>query len=276
MVDKSEVVCITVLYNPDPEVVENVDSYRSLVGKTILVDNSNKDNSQMFASMTNVEYIPLMENSGIAHATNVGIETSTEKYILTMDQDSRFSQDLIDAYLRFLEEYDVANIGALTPQYATDRHKIEKNASSKVILLSMQSGTLIKRNVFNEIGLFNEKLFLDVVDWEFFLRMNQENIKMVQVKDAILSHHPAITKVANFGILKLKYGIASPMRYYYQARNLLWTARKYNSLPLYINLIVKWMKIVLLFDNKREYLKMFNRGLKDASSNKLGRFGSKS
>lgn len=271
MVNKSEIVCITVLYNPTADLIRNIRYYNNFIGKVILVDNSNKNNQHLFINMDNVDYIPLMENTGIAHAINVGIKRSTENYILTMDQDSTLSADLINAYLNFLNTYDANDIGAITPQYDTDRNHAKKLTGSKEVLLSMQSGTLFKRSTFEKIGLFNEDLFLDVVDWEYFLRMNSVGLKLIQVDDAILVHQPATTKELNLGFFKLKYGVASPVRYYYQSRNLLWTAKKYRSRPLYKNLIVKWLKIVLLFNDKSEYLKLFRQGIRDAKNNKLGK-----
>lgn len=272
MADKSEIVCITVLYNPDSDVVENIRKYNGLVGKIILVDNSSDDNGKMFNGIGDIEYIPLMDNKGIARAINIGIEKSDEKYVLTMDQDSTISEDLINAYLHFLNNSDKQYIAALTPKYDTDRHHVKKGEGTKKVLLSMQSGTLFKRSTFEEIGLFDEELFLDVVDWEYFLRINKAGLQTLQVNDAILTHRPAITKVANFGFFKLKYGTASPLRYYYQGRNLLYTGKKYNNHKMYMTFVVKWLKIVFLFDNKKEYLKLFKQGIRDAKSGKLGKY----
>lgn len=274
MADKSEIVCITVLYNPDSDVVENVKKCHGLVGKIILVDNSSDNNGKMFNDMKDVEYIPLMDNKGIARAINIGIENSDEKYILTMDQDSTISIDLINAYLHFLNNYDTPKVAALTPQYDTDRRHIEKGTGTEKVLLSMQSGTLFKRSTFDKIGLFDEALFLDVVDWEYFLRIDKFGLQTLQVKDAILVHRPAITRVANFGFLKLKYGTASPLRYYYQGRNLLYTGKKYKNYKMYMTFVVKWLKIVLLFDNKTEYLRLFKQGVRDAKAGKLGKYES--
>lgn len=272
MADKSEIVCITVLYNPDSDVVKNVAQYHGLVGKIILVDNSSEDNRKMFLGMEDVEYVPLMENTGIAHATNVGIKMSQEPYILTMDQDSKITANLVAAYLNYLNTKDDDTVGALTPQYETDRTNAKKISEEATdILLSMQSGTLIKRSTFKKIGLLQENLFIDVVDWEFFLRMNRSGFRLVRINAAILVHQPATTKSIGIGPINIKYGIASPIRYYYQARNLLWVANKYRASKLYVNLIVKWLKIVVLFDHKRVYLQLFYQGIKDARNNLLGK-----
>lgn len=272
MVSKKDIVCIVVLYNPDKQVINNIKEYCHLFNRIVLVDNSEKDNNDIFAKILNAKYIPLKANTGIAKAINVGIENSDEPYILTMDQDSIISENLIDAYISFLNKMDSSDLGALTPQYDTDRNHIVSAEGYEKVLLSMQSGTLFKRKTFNKIGLFNEELFLDVVDWEFFLRMKEAHLNLIRLNNAVLKHQPAITKVIGFGPFKLKYGSASPIRYYYQVRNLLWTARKYHSKPLYANLFVKFLKIILLFDHKQTYLKSFRQGIRDANNNQLGKY----
>lgn len=273
MINKSDIVCIDVLYNPDDQVVSNVQKYNVLVNRTILVDNSDTDNSTLFSEMPNVVYIPLKKNTGIAHATNVGIKETTEPYILTMDQDSTISPSLIDAFLDYLNHGNVPKeIGALTPKYNTDRNPAVASEGTDEITFTMQSGTLFKREVFDKIGYFEEDLFIDVVDYEYFLRMNKNGYKILRINSAVLDHQPATTNVLNLFFYKFKYGIASPIRYYYQSRNLLWVARKYKSFKLYMIIIAKWLKIILLFNDKKEYLNLFYQGIKDARVGKLGKY----
>lgn len=261
-----------VLFNPDTTIVENIKGYKQIVNEVILVDNSEEDNSPLFSDLSFAKYIPLMENTGIANALNVGINASSEHFILTMDQDSTISDALIKAYIDYLKTNDSIDVGALTPQFNTDRNPASMKDGYEEVLLSMQSGTLFKKTVFEKIGLFDAKLFLDVVDWEFFLRMRTRGYKLIRINKAVLDHRPASTRVFKFGPIVVKYGVAPPIRYYYQARNLLWTARKYHCKALYKNLMLKWLKIVLLFDNKDRYLKAFNQGIRDSKANKLGKY----
>lgn len=271
MISKNDIGCVVVIFNPDANIVENIKGYEQIVNEVILVDNSEEDNSPLFSDLSFAKYIPLMENTGIANALNVGINALSERFILTMDQDSKISDALIKAYIDYLNTNDIADIGALTPQFNTDRNPASVKAGSDEVLLSMQSGTLFKRAVFEKIGMFDAKLFLDVVDWEYFLRMRTSGYKLIRINNAILDHRPASTREFKFGPIAVKYGIAPPVRYYYQSRNLLWTARKYHCKVLYKNLMVKWLKIVLLFDNKNNYLKAFHQGIRDAKANKLGK-----
>ncbi|WP_270635724.1 glycosyltransferase [Limosilactobacillus mucosae] len=263
--------CIIVLYKPNYQVVNNIKKYPKLY-KLVLIDNSPNNNSKLFESILSesVTYIPLLKNMGIAHALNIGVKDilNSVDYIITMDQDSKLNSELLLTYQNYINKHK--RTFALTPQYNTGRCQIKKDNRTKKVSLSMQSGTLFNVEVFKKIGYFDERLFIDVVDWEFFLRMKKYGLELIRINRAILEHQPAITKEKYIGPYKLKYGVASPLRYYYQARNLLWVARRYRSLNLYVNLVIKWLKIILLFDNKKEYLLSFYEGVQDAIKNKLG------
>lgn len=268
MITRRDVGCVVVLFDPNDSVLGNIRHYREIVGEVILVDNSEKDNSIMFSGW---DYIPLCKNTGIAHALNEGIVRIHSEYIITMDQDSVLTADIVDAYVDFLNTSDNSDIGALTCKYNTDRHCERKSEGIIDVRLSMQSGTLFKKKVFEQIGYFYEALFIEAVDLEYFLRMKKNGLRLVRVNEAVLDHHPAFTVEKKFGLFKLKYGVASPVRYYYQARNLLWTAKKYHSAALYKKLAVKWLKIVLLFNDKKKYLVHFRKGLYDARHGRLGK-----
>ncbi|MDM8334502.1 glycosyltransferase [Limosilactobacillus panis] len=259
---------VVVLYNPGAKEVKTIESYPKNLDYIVLVDNSKEDNSYLFKEILGdqIIYKCLNKNTGIAHALNEGVEFLIPRvdFILTMDQDSLLESSVIDTYRDFISNNPQEISYALTPKYNTDRHPSKPSNGCKYMLLSMQSGTLFSKDIFQKIGLFNEKLFMDVTDWEFFLRMRKNNFKLIRCNKAVLNHHPAKTESKNLFILKLKYGVASPTRYYYQARNLLWTGREYKSALMYTYLLIKYLKIVLLFDNKKEYLKYFKKGLRDA------------
>ncbi len=267
--------CIVVLYNPDEAVVNRIAGYPENIDCIVLVDNSDTNNAMMFSRVLSekVKYVPLFENTGIAHAMNEGIRCICDKteYIITMDQDSSLNKQIIDTYRDYIRKHP-DKVFALTPKYHTDRRYSEATSGEKEILLSMQSGTLFSNKLFSMIGLFNEALFLDVVDWEYFLRMHKHGYSLIRCNSALLDHQPAETREGRLLFITLKYGIASPVRYYYQARNLLWVAKKYHSIALYKDLLIKYLKIILLFDNKRIYLKYSNSGIVDAKRNKLGKF----
>lgn len=269
---QNNIGCIVVLFNPEKEVLQRIERYPVSISPIILIDNSLSNNINMFKRIKrdDVQYYSLGENTGIAHALNVGIMKIKKSvdYVITMDQDSELTEQVSNVYYKAIKN---KNERVLAPNYETDRKKRIQASGYNRIKLSMQSGMLFKTDVFDVVGLFDERLFLDVVDFEYCLRLGKKDIPITRCNEAVLYHQPAQTKEKHILFYKLRYGIAPPLRYYYQARNLLWTARKYRSIKLYELLVIKLFKIILLFDDKKKYIDYFVTGIKDANSNKLGK-----
>lgn len=274
-----KITAIVILYNPEKYVIDNIQSYAGYVDNVIAVDNSDKHISSIVESIKliyNLSYISLNGNYGIAYALNIGIDKGLKNgcdWILTMDQDSRFNGNLIETYKEFLNTHNGKNIGALCPIYLFDRVKEKKQTVCKAKKLVMQSANLVNAQVIREIGMYNEKLFIDGVDYEYCFRMRKAGYLIVQCANAKLKHAPAETRVLKFGNCTIfKYGIASPLRYYYQARNLLYIAIKYKSLRILCECLYKLAKILFLFDNKMSYLRMYREGMLDCINNKFGKY----
>ena len=137
----------------------------------------------------------------------------------------------------------------------------------------MQSANLVNAQVIREIGMYDEKLFIDGVDYEYCFRMRKAGYLIVQCANAKLKHAPAETRTLKWGnYIIFKYGVASPLRYYYQARNLLYIAIRYKSLRILCECLYKLVKILFLFDNKMGYLCMYWKGILDCVNNKFGKY----
>ena len=221
-----------------------------------------------------VRYISLDKNYGIARALNIGIkEAEKEKitYILTMDQDSKFKNNIIDIYEKFLNQTGCGKY-ILSPVYDTGRKQYKKkNVLYEKINYTMQSADLFNCKIFDDIGFFKEDFFIDVVDYEYCLRAKQKGYHIIRCNKALLEHEPASGKEKKFGHFKLRYGYASPERYYYQIRNLLWTGIYYKNLSMFKWIIIKLLKILFLFPDKTVYFHMMAKAAGNALHNKLGK-----
>lgn len=97
-----KIVAVVIWFNPNKSMFENICSYSKYVFKTIIIDNSTIDNSVLIEANENIEYISLNKNFGIAAALNIGYkraEALESDWVLTMDQDSSFSDIDIKNYL---------------------------------------------------------------------------------------------------------------------------------------------------------------------------------
>ncbi len=272
---KNKISAVTVLYNFDEKVISNIKTYENYVDEVILIDNS--DTSDYFnlykEQLKKYTYISMNGNTGIAVALNRGIEYSKEKgydWVITFDQDSYLRNNIIDIYENYIDKLNDDKIVILSPIYFFDRKKTEEFIGTKELKYVMQSANLVNINNFFSIGKFKEEFFIDVVDYEFCLRARQKGYKIICCGEAKLEHFPAITRESK--ILKIKFGYCSPLRIYYQARNLLWTAKKYKNINMLTILIYKLFKIIVFFDNKRKFLDYYFKGIKDCRKNRFGAF----
>ena len=265
---KKNTSCVVVAYNPDIDVIKNILSYIHYFDKLFVIDNSYLDNVKLFGPLIQefgLEYIPLLDNTGIANALNIGFEKSIEygyQFVVSMDQDSQFNNNILDVYKAYIDEFGLKQLGALSPRYKIER-AISKVSSKpyEEKTITMQSGVLFTKEAFQKTGLFNEDLFIDVVDWEYFIRMNR------------LVHQPAENlHLFTFKGKKFGVGVASPLRYYYQIRNLLWCLLHHKSFFMLKTIFYKLFKVLFLFKNKITYLNFIFKGVKDAFNNQLGRF----
>ena len=268
---------IVVLFYPDSDTVKNIESYLDQFQEVYLIDNSDISNYGLLKKnlSSSVKYYPQMKNRGIAFALNLGFEKALESqipYVITLDQDSRFETNILEEYSYYIINHDMREVLALSPQYKTDRNKIIRKYGYSIINLTMQSGCLFQTTIVNTIGNFDTNLFLDTVDWEYCMRGRNYGLKIIKCNSAILLHKPATTKEINLLGYKFKYGVASPVRYYYQIRNLLWLFRKYKSVYCILIMFIKWAKILLLFDNKEEYIQLAKLAIHDGYNSILGEY----
>ena len=270
---ENEVIAIVIAYNIKKNLLlENIFSYINFVDKVLVVDNSDKPTDLSNINKTNkIEYISLNGNFGIAKALNVGLEYAFKykyKYALTMDQDSRFSNNLIEEYRKNQQ----VNVAIYSPFYLIDRKRKKNNKkNAQYLYWTMTSGNLLNLEYVKEIGKFKEDFFIDAVDYEFCLRARKKGYKILQCNKAILIHNPGITKTKKILFWNYKYGYMSTDRLYYQIRNLSYIAKKYNSYRARIVIFIKLLKIILLFDDKKSFLSAFKAGINDYKNNNYGK-----
>ncbi len=131
------------------------------------------------------------------------------------------------------------------------------------------SGNLLKAEVFDKVGFFDDSLFIDLVDTDFCMRLNEKNIKMIKIRDAILYHSLGESKSVKSGFLKFNTSNHSALRRYYMTRNRFYTWEKYKDLDSFTlnrdkNLFKKeFVKIILGEKDKVNKIRMVFKGYKD-------------
>lgn len=287
---KTKVAACVVLYNPEDTIVENLHSYAHKVSYVILVDNSTTDNlaliNKIKNNLKNIIYIKNNDNLGIATALNIGCEEAIKydmTWVLTMDQDSKFIN--IDEYLKCLYNLSsIENIALLAPNHMwLPENHIQKGSTCEhqEKFLVITSGNLLNLSLFNNIGQFEEKLFIDMVDHDYCIRAQKLKYKIYYYPNIILQHSlGSLFQRKNLITRKVRNKIEhSPQRIYYITRNSLYIWQQYHNIfpkefhllkTLNILFIHEITKIILYEDQKWQKIKAKFLGLKDFFFNNYG------
>ncbi|HAT4202276.1 TPA: glycosyltransferase family 2 protein [Clostridium perfringens] len=289
----NKVCCVVVTYNIGKKFYECFDSVINQVEFVVIVDNgSDKETINVLKgleSQSNVKVIYNFENLGIATALNKGVKYAIKnkyEWILTMDNDSRATTNMVSSMLEWYKELgNKNNVVSIFPEYI-EKYSIKdkENCFSKLCDYKFQyisfdntSGNLVKSSVFEKIGLFREDFFIDSVDHDFCLRIKKNNYKLAKIKGVKLLHSLGNTKTINLLGKRVNCSNHSALRRYYITRNRCIMRKLYKYDKEYIKYDRKTflnenIKILLFEKDKLNKIKMSLRGYKDYRRKRLGKF----
>ena len=268
-----------VLYNPDIErLTMNIDAIGPQVDRIVFVDNASDNIDKVQEKFSGDDYIWIKNDSnlGIARALNQLLEFADQngyEWILTLDQDSICGDGFVQKLLSVVEDEAIAMVGPLI----IDRGIADADMSSgkslpdtEDVRLCITSGCLTNVKVVLSIGGFNEWLFIDEVDREICLRLLLAGYRLVRVNTVRLKHEYGLKTVTRRILWKkVIYRNYTPVRVYYQTRNLVYMMRKYGReyTPRLFN---RWVRLYFAFSVKLicepdriTRLKAFVKGLRE-------------
>lgn len=257
---------VVVLYNPTLMEIENINSYINKVDYAVIVDNSDTDNSDKVFSIIDkskrINYYSEQKNLGLCKGLNLGIEKLKEKgceWAVLFDADSKIGSDIFTIYKNAINDHKNDEVAVFAPVHIFDRSNNREYKGYKEVSWSMTSGWLVNIEIFEKQGGFFEELFVDGLDMDYCFKSHKNGYKVIECGEAIINHKPAETR----HFLWFKYGIASPYRYYMQARQLIWCWRRYKNYRCLCIYLYKWFKVLFLFPEKKKYIDEMIKGTKD-------------
>lgn len=214
------------------------------ISEIFIIDNSEKQIifENDFENIL-VEYHP--ENIGVDGGLNIAIKWAIQNkydFLWLFDQDSQpFSNSLETLLAKYQQLSTKYNIGIISPQildintsqefpgYVFQDYKFVPFAGyvqardyytcDGVIT----SGSLVNLSAAKAVGLPQNNLFLDAVDYAYCMKFRHLNYKIIVVKNTILPH-----RLGNYSQVKDRFSkidnqiltfTCSPSRYYYACRN---------------------------------------------------------
>lgn len=261
-----KVSCVIITYNIGEEIVDNYKSIKQQVNEVIFVDNNSNEVTKkilndIIKENSNTKLISNSDNFGIAKALNLGIEEamkSKPKFILTLDHDSVMQNDGIEKMINIYKEMSSKyKIGILSPTIY-DINKGEYLTSTndedyQIAKVCIQSGALLNVDLLNDIGFYNEELFIYYVDTELCYRATRNSYVFIQCNEVKLLHEEG-KKSRHFILGKEFYYLNyNEFAIYYRARNYIYMLKNYFSEFNYEDkmLIAKDLIKIILFDRNK-------------------------
>jgi len=193
---EAEVTVIIPFYNRNGvlgRAIESVLSQSFSNWQLLLIDDHSSDDSSKvlgkYLTDARIRCIRLEKNSGAAAARNVGVKNSQSPYIALLDSDDAYHPEFLNLSLQSIQGTDskiafsytgVGTTGIEQDVVPRDRRiwTVPKEFApmKKPYLYQLQLGTssgiVIKRNVFDKVGYFDES-FRAAEDTDWFIRLSE-------------------------------------------------------------------------------------------------------
>ncbi|HEY1662835.1 MAG TPA: glycosyltransferase family 2 protein [Verrucomicrobiae bacterium] len=287
---RQSIAAVVVTYRPDAAILENVRRIAEQVSEIIVVDNATNGAAMQWiealAKMPGVNLVRNSANLGIASALNTGVRRALQSgcsWIATFDQDTGIPENYFD---RLLEVYqtcpDRQKAGMVVPGGWTESGMPDKSNAPAApawsfVVGAIASGSLIKAEIFEAAGYYDETLFIDYVDTDFCLRVQKGGFKILSVSSVFLEHELGQQQARRLLGFPISFRIHTAWRYYYIFRNRLLLYRRYwQGAPGWLLHDLRWMilelgRIFLLEDGRKQKIHAVMQGIKDGFANKAGR-----
>ncbi len=280
MVNLSELVTVTVTYNPALEELRSQLSALPLESLKIIVDNASapETREELRALSDIVQNVHLVENAnnvGLAAALNQGVNLARQlrphaKWALLLDQDSEPQPGNIPALLSAMENLlrRGIKVGCVGPLLIDANTRLSHGfhqasgwrwrriyptpgSTEPVPCTNLNgSGTLVPMEVFDMLGGLEESFFIDHVDTEWSFRLLDHGYTLWGVPNAVFVHRMGQDSLRFWFLGWRVWPLRSPQRHYHLFRNAVRLMRRpyvpfvwkcWAVVKLTITLILHWV-----------------------------------
>lgn len=231
-----------VTYNPDIKQLQiNINAIAGQVPVVVIVDNGSQNIDairECVKEIRNIELICFKLNKGIAAALNRLMQYGAEngfEWMLSLDQDSVCPEGYCKKALSLLEVLpDIGIVGPVIHDRNVGIVGHNPEGEYGIVNTCITSGAFVKICVWEKVGKYDEKMFIDSVDFEFCYRVRKAGYFVIQSRELILNHSIGEGKIISIGPFKKKVKEHSAFRCFYIAQNNIYYPRKHKLLFHYV------------------------------------------
>ena len=266
-----KLAAVVVFYNPSEKNIQNIKKYEKSIDRLFIVDNS-EDKIMRYQDSEKIKYIKLCENKGIAHDLNIGAKDAIKEgfnWLLTLDQDSQITKEIIEKLKIYLDTHDTKKIGLISPYQDIEGEEEIKDVEAEEMIEVMTSGNIINLKAYQKIGGFKDWLFIDCVDTDYCMNLHIHGYQVLRLNKVKMKHQLGNLKVHKLFGKKYPCYNHGPIRRYYIVRNNLYINEMYKEkYPDYCKHLLRiqkgQVKRILAFEKEKiKKLTMMYRGYKD-------------
>lgn len=254
--------------------------------ETIFVDNGSLDGSRRYMreNYAQIKFVPLDKNYGFSYAVNVGIRESKGEYVVLLNNDTEVEKDWLENLVLCIESspeifscsskmirYNERNlIDDAGDQYCIlgwakkrgDGKSAHLYSENKQIFSACAGAAIYRRNVFEEIGFFDENFFAYMEDIDIGYRANIYGYKNIYCSKAVVYHiGSATTGATRHNAFKVK--LSARNNIYLAYKNMPRVQRWINTPFLLLGRLIKY-----IYFAKKGFSKEFKAGIAEAKITK--------
>jgi rhamnosyltransferase len=256
----NSVGAVVVTYQPTGALLANVRRLGEQGLNVVTVDNGSEGESKGY--LAQLEQVPGVQvicngrNLGLGAALNIGAKAALAtgcRWVAAFDQDSRITDHFVESMLAAYEQCPFKpEVALLAPVHCLGEAEVEAHAKRNAvrqfrpILVAMTSGCFIRGDTFDQVGWFDESLFIDLVDYDFCLRLARAGHKAIQSCQSMLVHELGSRETRSLFGLSLKITTHIPARRYYIARNRILIYKRHGlAFPVWMARDLAWSAVEL-------------------------------
>lgn len=301
--ERISIASVTVAYNGAGVLAAHVDALKRqsrVLDEIVLVNNASTDGTLALLTKQFPEVTVLNQpvNSGVGggYAAGLAYAALSKKYewVWMLDQDSIPAEDGLERLVAGLQELGDAALqtAILAPIgvngetklvypllfWRNGLHQVSAEGKTDEIIFVdsvISSGTLIRREAVEKVGLPRADFFMDFVDHEYCLRLRRFGYGIAVVASSRLEHTLGDPRTVRlFGSSK-SWTYHPPWRQYYMLRNEIFTAwhcyPNWRTKYFTLRRLLYEAAYKLLFGGRRlAYLAMIYHGFRDGVRGRLG------
>lgn len=191
-----------------------LDSIKGCGAEIIVVDNGSIDNTvyEIEKIFPEVIIVKNTENKGVAAGRNIGLQTSSGKYLMILDNDTEADADVIKKLLNYLKSHP--ETGLVAPAlYSEDgviqesykdfpgllvkirnalglEKKVKTPVSSEIHpFYVIGAAQMFSRETLEKVGDLDENIFYGPEDADFCMRIRKKGLDITYLPDLKIIHH---------------------------------------------------------------------------------------